>query len=474
MLWMIWGQFIFNEVMNHPHYESCGEFIEFYNNTQDTVNLEGLFLSDGEDVDSIVEVQEPPSGTFSSYSVPPQQFVLILDPDYMNGCGDSYALTGNILSVDDASPGNGLSLTDSIYLITASGDTVSRFLHPVAGVPSGYSIERINYSSDMWGISNVEGGTPNRVNSIFASGAVVVDSLYLTGDTLFILVKNLNSTPVDETLMVFASDILLYPVSLDGGDSAAVGVPLSFLGLIVGFSIGDFFMQEYVPFRYPSLIINEIEYDESPEWVEIFNSGDVSMDMGAFYLMDMSGNRVRLSGSLNPGEYGVFRDDEYDDFPSLNNNYESLLLVNRWNMVFDTVYYTSSYGGEGPHTLEKINPSLAGWERSSWGTSRVVGGTPGYENSIHVSTGALSRRLNVEPMHPHPGQDVLLTFNMGDSSGHVKVLLFDDAGRLVRELFDGRGVGRGVVSFRAPERKGLYILLVVSGGKSIKGWFRVR
>ena len=392
----------------------------------------------------------------------------------MEGCSDSYDLGGNVLTVEDASIGNGLSLRDSIYLLTSSSDTISRFEQPIPQVPSGYSIERINYQVDRWGVSRIQGGTPNRVNSIYSLSLLIIDSLFLRDESLFVRIRNMSPSPVSETLFLIVSDTLRYPLYVEGDSYAIVGVPLDTLSFLVGFSIGDFHMEDYIPVRYPTLVINEIEYDESPEWVEIFNSTGMEVDIDAFYLMDMSGNMVRLSGNLSPSDYGVFSAEDYPDFPSLNNNYETLLLKNRWGMVFDTVYYSSSYGGEGPYTLEKVNPYLAGWERSSWGSSRLIGGTPGTRNSQFVSQDRLLDRLSVDPRYPHPGQDVILTFNLGKPTGRVEILLLDDLGRLVDRLLEGRNHTTGVVTFKAPSRKGIYIILIRTDSESLRGWFRVR
>ncbi|MCX7948042.1 MAG: lamin tail domain-containing protein, partial [candidate division WOR-3 bacterium] len=106
---------IINEVMNYPISETCGEYVELYNPSDDTIFLNGFRITDGEDIDFILEIQNPPNNTFSRLYILPKEYALIIDRDYLSSCPINYNLFGNILTTEDNSIGNGLSKTDSIY-----------------------------------------------------------------------------------------------------------------------------------------------------------------------------------------------------------------------------------------------------------------------------------------------------------------------------------------------------------------------
>ncbi len=462
---------IFNEVMNNPSDGSCGEFIELYNDGSDTVSLAGTGIADGEDFDLIMTLSDPPPGLASTYSIPPGHFALIMDPDYFDGCGDQYPLTGNVLIVDDASIGNGLSLSDSLYLISTTGDTIARFERPIPSVPSSHSLERINYMADAWGISRIAGGTPGRVNSIFSPSPIIVDSLYMEDSALIIVLKNLADSTIETQATVMAAETLTIPLTLPPMDTTIIFLQNEVLTFRMELVVDSLRESFYVPSGYPLLVINEIEYDENPEWLELYNGSGDTIDLSRFYIEDMAGNVLWLHGTLLPDTFAVFSAGDYPDFPSLNDTYESLTLKSRWGLLFDTLYYSSSYGGEGPFTLEKINPALPGHERSSWTGSLMEGGTPGRKNSVFLDAGKLEGEVYLEPRYPEKGQEVILTYNVPVLASSVKIYLFDDMGRRLMEMEGPEG--RGIVRFRAPDRRGIYIILIKADGWRKKEWIRV-
>ncbi len=470
MLWLTLS-LIINEVMNNPGDGSCGEFVELYNEGGDTISLAGMGITDGEDFDLLTLLPEPPSGLTSTYSIPPGQFALIMDPDYFDACSVEYPLSGNVLIVDDASIGNGLSLTDSIYLIAPSGDTAARFEKPIPSVPSSRSLERINYLSDAWGISKVAGGTPGRLNSIYSPSPIIVDTLYMEDSALVVRLRNLSDSTIEAQATILAAETLLIPLTLPPLDTAIVVLEPSALKFRMELMVDSLRESFYIPTGYPLLVLNEIEYDEYPEWIELYNASGDTIDLSRFYVRDMAGNVFWLYGLLPPDTFAVFSSD-YPDFPSLNDGYESLSLKSRWGLLFDTLYYSSSYGGEGPYTLEKINPALPGGERSSWAGSLIAGGTPGRRNSVFLDEGKLKGEVHLEPRYPEGGQEVILTYNTPVPASGVKIHLFDDMGRQILQM-EGPA-GRGIVRFRAPTRKGIYIILIRADGWRKKEWIRVR
>jgi hypothetical protein len=81
MFWVLLEGLLINEVMNYPSDESCGEYIEIYNNSNDTIYLNGFKITDGEDIDYIVPIQNPPNYIQSRMFILPKEFTLIIDRD---------------------------------------------------------------------------------------------------------------------------------------------------------------------------------------------------------------------------------------------------------------------------------------------------------------------------------------------------------------------------------------------------------
>lgn len=89
-------------------------------------------------------------------------------------------------------------------------------------------------------------------------------------------------------------------------------------------------------FPAKSLRISEIVAIPSPdenEWVEIFNPGTNAIDLSNWYLIEGSGRKTGLSGTINPGEYRVF------DKSSLNNSGDVVSLFDPAQNLIDEVRY---------------------------------------------------------------------------------------------------------------------------------------
>ncbi|MBN1385835.1 lamin tail domain-containing protein [Candidatus Woesearchaeota archaeon] len=154
-----------------------------------------------------------------------------------------------------------------------------------------------------------------------------------------------------------------------------------------------------------ALVINEIMYDPAGtdsghEWVELFNE-QTSVDMTGFRFYEggsaHSLTLIQGSGTLPAGSYAIITDDADQfllDFPSfsgtlfdstwssLSNTGELLEMRDASDLVMDSVFYNSSWGGASNYTLELIDASLDNNASTSWLESTENGGTPGYLNSV--------------------------------------------------------------------------------------------
>lgn len=109
--------------------------------------------------------------------------------------------------------------------------------------------------------------------------------------------------------------------------------------------------QEVIKVVYSEvIIINELipdpaGSDEEGEYIELFNKGSESVDMVGWYLIDASGKKFELIGSINGQEYLVIYRTESKI--TLNNSAgDSIRLLNPIDEVVSEVMYSESVGGE--------------------------------------------------------------------------------------------------------------------------------
>lgn len=155
-----------------------------------------------------------------------------------------------------------------------------------------------------------------------------------------------------------------------------------------------------------NIVINEIMYKPtSNEWIEIYNAEefDINLSNWKFYEASTNHGLTLINGSevLPAGEYAIIADDiptflaNYPDFNAtlfdaswgtFNDDGECLALKNAsTGAIIDEVCYNSSWGGNSNISLELINVSWDNNISTSWGSSLINGGTPGFVNTLTFS-----------------------------------------------------------------------------------------
>jgi len=183
---------VLSEVMFDPagsdYYD---EFVELYNTGPDTVDLDGWWIGDGEELDRIVPLDE-------IALLAPGQFALILDPGYPEHSTTYDPLPPDVLllTIDDASFGKGgwsNKSPEPVRLVDSKGREVARYTYSLGNQP-GYSDEKISPDGgdppQNWGDSRIEGGTPGLPNSISPQanspspyrGKVVINEVMFRGE----------------------------------------------------------------------------------------------------------------------------------------------------------------------------------------------------------------------------------------------------------------------------------------------------
>ncbi len=209
---------IINEVMANADDEDTGEFVEIYNAGWDTIDLAGLIITDGDEVDTIAAYDG------GDTLLAPGGFALVLDAEYAG----EYTIDSSVILVttEDTTIGNALSVSDEVLLYEADGThLIDGFLWPT-NPGNAVSSERVAMGGTLDSDSNWEastcasGGSPGSENCVSAStsgptvsdlyGSLVITEVMSNAITEstgeFVELYNAGSTDID----------LLYYVLYDG------------------------------------------------------------------------------------------------------------------------------------------------------------------------------------------------------------------------------------------------------------------
>jgi hypothetical protein len=485
------SQVVLSEVMfDASGSEAHDEFVEIYNSSDAEVDLTGWQLSDGTGFDTIIEVDQGfilQPGQFGlildgSYFDNSTAYNHLIPENCL------------VLKIGDSAFGSaGLSNStpEAISIIDAFGAVVSEYVYSLDNV-AGFSDEKIDPAGpntpENWANSRVALGTPGARNSvspldydlaIFPEDITFSPSRVLASESVAILgfVKNIgllaaanfslvlyedqNSNAVpdfDEELARFA-----FPQPLASGDSADfeffyenVAAGQHALFAVIEFSQDEFFSnnvaQTDLLVGHPAgtVVINEIMYSPQsgePEWVEIFNPGSQVVGLTDWPLTDSDTAApafIETEISIAPGGYFVLAQDSLAglsmpvdafavvaNWPTLNNDLDSIVLSDFSGNLIDRVDYESGWGNARGFSLEKIDhagPNTA----KNWANSRMLLGTPGSRNSVSPQDYdlAISPDLIFSPQNIKAGESVTISAsvkNVGlQTAINYSAILFED------------------------------------------------
>jgi hypothetical protein len=190
-----------------------------------------------------------------------------------------------------------------------------------------------------------------------------------------------------------------------------------------------------------------------PEWVEIFNRADASLDLFRWSIGDGSGavsDCVQEHILLEGGDYAVISEGALNytvpeespvitvgRFPSLNNDGDLVRLIGFDGSAADSMAYADATAG---YSFELISPSLRG-KPSGWDSSvDARGATPGRRNSIDFSHVSDDETLSENPrlsVTPNPFLDTAtFSYRLPFPLARVRLYLYDRRGRLVAKIRD--------------------------------------
>ncbi|MBX3042087.1 MAG: lamin tail domain-containing protein [Candidatus Kapabacteria bacterium] len=209
------------------------------------------------------------------------------------------------------------------------------------------------------------------------------------------------------------------------------------------------------------VVINEIMYKAAPDinsddWVELYNPGDLDIDVSGWLMKDDNNNRhfaIPNNTTLKSGEYLVLiesRNRFTRIYPQIKNftgefsfglgTDDMVRIFDNHGVLKDSVKYTNrppwypEADGLGP-SLELIDAFSDNSIASSWRVSYVDGGTPGRPNSAtSISDNFYENHLKVYPNPVRVQANIDFTVDKGEN---ISLEIYDLFGNKIRNLIDG-------------------------------------
>jgi hypothetical protein len=406
------------------------EFVELYNASSNTYNLNGLKLTDNTSI-----------ATLPNYTLQPNAYVIICPIadtaqftalGYMNKLGVS-----SFPSLNNAS--------DNIYLKTAANtfiDSVNykdTWYRDAIKMDGGFSLEQINptqtvtcLQSNNWiGSNDSDGGTPGFMNSVYTispdvtgpniNSITVLDSLHISvcfddvilpaqlNYTLNYIINNAVGAP---TLAIAATDNMCAILSLPAKLLNATNYTLTINnisdcnGNLISANTASFSYYKHKPY---DIVINELMPDPDPainlpleEYVELKNRTPFAININRWSFSTLTSSKklpnitiqpdsfIVLTGTGNATVFSNYGITAYEvtSFPSLSNDGTILILRDSNNIMihsinYTTTWYNNSSKADGGWSMEQIDANNPCGEQNNWKASNnASGGTPGKRNSV--------------------------------------------------------------------------------------------
>lgn len=483
---------VISEIMFNPTGdENAREYVEIQNISGEAVSMEGCRIGDGSGFNDLDAVRE------NTWTIPAGGFAVIFDPDYFTANEPYLSLDKNAVPLTVTSKALGSrglsnSTAEPVYLISAKGDTLS-LVHYSLDCPEGHSWERVNPSGgdspENFRPSREADGTPGYRNSVTPSDknpALTSGSLRFNpnpprmGEGLDIQVscRNGGMAPLDDVwvsvrmLPDTSLGTLVFHGPLSPGEdapeqtlhvSAVPGGLLTFQAVIEGgdpLSASDDTLRADldVPVSAGAVSLNEVMAapKDGPEWVELMNTGRVPVCLRGWRITDSRGvlsDSLDVSPLLPSGGFALVSGDSAAiglypgatvfiarKFPSLNNDGDRVVLLERSGALMDSMSFASAPSGV---SLERISPGLSG--KSAWDTCvDPSGATPGARNSLffnHVEDDPASSgsTLTITP-NPFSGSTII-SYDLPFPLARVRLEVYDRRGRKAATIRDAAESG---------------------------------
>ncbi len=453
------------------------EFLEIYNRSTNTFNLNGLKLTDNSSI-----------ATLPSYTLPPNGYVIVCPVadtaqftalGYMNKLGVS-----SFPSLNNSS--------DNIYLKTASNAFIDSVNYKDSWYGSsvkkdgGYTLEQINpnqsascsQANNWTGSNDADGGTPGFINSVYStapdvtgpkvSAVTVVDSLHiavcfddvinpslLAAASAYTITGGIG-TPTLATAMAGNSCVTL---ALANKLQNATNYTVSISGIVdcngnaLSPNSGTFSFYKHKPY---DVVINELMPDPDPainlpveEYVELKNRTPFTINLKNWTVSTPSTTKKLPAITIKPdsfvvltgtGNFNTFYNGfgifvyEVTSFPSLLNGGTTFTLRDSNNTVihsisYNTGWYNNANKADGGWSMEQVDANNPCGAQGNWRASNdASGGTPGRRNSVAASNPDNSAPL-LERITVTDSDSLILIFNEtldSSSASNPAIYTFDN------------------------------------------------
>lgn len=396
--------------------------------------------------------------------------------------------------------GNRITLLNKEDILVEEVDYVDTWYYDNFKKNGGWSLERIdpyrkcgqdaNWTSSM----DARGGTPGRVNSVFADNTdLAAPRILRAGATSPTTAEIVFSEPMDPATLMQKSSYLLdgepgIPASVVPGTGHSVIVTwenglkinkiymLTLLHLtdLCGNAVAESSVEiQWVELEPGDVIINEILFNPWPggaDFVELHNRSDKRIDSGKLFLagrdkeLNLS-HKVslrNLSRFVLPGDYlaltvqaeGVraFYVTECSGcilqmpaMPPFNNDAGCVVLLDDRGVILDEFTYTEKmhhpliHNREGV-SLERVSPKVSAADQGNWNSASAEAGyaTPGYQNSQYLPERRHLMSVSSAPSFSPNGDgynDLLrITYDTPRPGWIGNSWIFDLSGRQVHQL----------------------------------------
>jgi len=448
---------VINEIMYAP---STGEpeWVEIFNRTTNTINLNNWKLSDLSTIITITNTDKfiaansflvisRDSSILNFYSVPSQ--IIITNIPALNNTGDAVVIKDPLGTIIDS----------VLYLPTWGGNLGGKSLERI-------SVEGLSNDPTNWGSSkSIFKATPGIYNSVTQKDFDLLadDILYnpefpLLGNFVNIsaFVKNVGKnsasfsvdlyedTTLDSIPDLFIESIPNLNLAVNDSLFYQFNYVIQNLQDKKAYYIKVLFVQDQETtnnsfykaiepgFPNQTIVVNEIMFAPlggEPEWIELFNNSYVDINLKDWAVWDVITTPVKATikndfiipanscvvitkdSSIIYYHRFISSDILEISLPSFNNDRDGVVLKDNRGIAIDSVLYSNQWGGTNGFSLERISSKNSSNSQNNWASCiDVEQSTPGRINSITPKDFDLSvTEISFSPRFPTPGENVSIS-----------------------------------------------------------------
>jgi hypothetical protein len=261
------------------------------------------------------------------------------------------------------------------------------------------------------------------------------------------------------------------------------------------------------PIELGDVLISEVLFNPvsgGSDFVEIYNNSEQEISTNRLYLASRDSKLeltqiYPLSVSKRifyPGEYLALTKDtsgvfpwfdiqcpdcflQMEKFPSFNNDFDYVVLLNENMQVIDELFYTEKMhhpllAAEKGISLERISFSQNTNDTKNWHSASTTAGygTPGYQNSQYEIENVNTPKITFSPESFSPNFDgyndeYKINYELEKPGYVANITIFDAAGRFIMKLTNNEILGtRGEITWNGTDQTGqrrnlgVYVVLV--------------